>query len=193
MKTFIKIISLIVLTSVFMTMDAQSTPAPFKPHVYKKFQDIQVLNQNGNHMKTVARAIWDFDIHGGSTTVNINLGVNLPAKAVITNSWYRIDSLVSSTAQASGDGTGIAGRQQGKYALQCEDSENILSATETIAIFEVTGGAVPAGDVRQMKADNSIGNYIQNIGATCALTTVLSVAPFISGKITHWIEYEVSE
>ena len=121
----------------------------------------------------IARVTYNVDVHGTAVGAH-GLGVSLPAKAIITESWFYTDTQFAD----SGSGT---------VALSCEDANNIFTATDITgnAAGTIVDGATPPGETS--------GFYVKNIAAACEITATVASAAQTSGKLTAFIKYVVHD
>ncbi len=117
----------------------------------------------------VATFIYDVAVNGGTATTHA-LGVILPAKAVIIQSWYKIITQFSD----SGSGT---------VALSCEDANNILTAGD------ITG--ISANTITTGASTGSAATMVRAIGAACEITATVATATQDAGKLIGWVEYVI--
>ena len=133
--------------------------------------DLAGASADGNHVKRVARATWDFAADGGATSA-IGLGVTIPAKALVNFAyWYTVTQVVD-----GGSGTG---------ALSCEDANNLFTAAD------VTGNAAKV--VVLGIPQNSAATMVKDIGAACELTWTIAGAAATAGKLIFFVEYTILE
>ena len=133
--------------------------------------DLAGASADGNHVKRVARATWDFAADGGAIGA-IGLGVTIPAKALINFAyWYTVTQVTD-----GGSGTG---------ALKCEDANNLFTAAD------VTGNAAKV--VVLGIPQNSAATMVKDIGAACELTWSIAGADATAGKLIFFVEYTVIE
>lgn len=118
--------------------------------------------------KTIV-ATYDFDKHGGAVGT-IGLGRYLPKDAVITRSWLHVD-----TAAVSG-GTGT-------IAFQCEDANNIYTATYI--------GGSSTGALLEGASTGASSAFKTSIAAKCEISAVLAVEDFTAGKVSAYVRYFV--
>jgi hypothetical protein len=125
--------------------------------------------QEGIFLKGVARFVYDTATDGGSTGAHA-LGVYLPARAVITQSYYKIITQFTD----SGSGT---------VALSCEDANNILTAGD------ITG--ISANTITTGASTGSAASMVRAIGARCEITATVATATQDAGKLIGWVEYVI--
>lgn len=133
--------------------------------------------------KTIVRVLWDATqvmpgattANGASTVTGHNLGVALPANAVITNDWYQVLTATDTVGSSNGGG---------KLSLACETAGNI-KAVGTVA-------SLSAGTITQGVSDNTVSNF-KKITNACNVTSYSTIQAFSVGKIAFWIEYYVSQ
>jgi hypothetical protein len=134
-------------------------------------------NVDGNHVKKVARFTWSSAILGTSTASK-GLGVHLPAKSVLTDSYVYIKT-VPVRSGTSGLST---------IAFKCEDSANIFAATalDTYSIGNVVSGVNYGAD------SSGAANMTTSIASDCEITVTLG-SPFSAGEVTGFVEYVQGE
>jgi hypothetical protein len=129
------------------------------------------INADGLNQKRVARATYDVAVDLGTVAAH-GLGVNLPAKAVITRSWFY------TVTQFTDAGSGTV-------ALHCEDANNIYSAAD------ITG--IAAGTVTDGVQDGTTANFTGSIAASCEITATVAGSAQTAGKLILFVEYIVVE
>jgi hypothetical protein len=127
-------------------------------------------SSDGNNASRVARATWDFAVDGGSGA--IDLGVDIPANALINLAYFYTVTQVTD----SGSGTG---------ALHCEDANNLFSAAD------VTGNG--DGTVVLGIPQNTSATMVKAIAADCDLTWTIATAAATAGKLIFFVHYTVVE
>lgn len=130
----------------------------------------------GLYASRVAHAIWDPS--GDSTMRSVaahGLGVSLPARAIIKQSWFHTKTSVVST---NNDGT---------IAFSCTAANDILSAAD----IDASSGV--AGQVTTGVSTGSAANMKLNGSSACEITATVAVDAFTAGKIDIFVEYVVSE
>lgn len=123
--------------------------------------------QEGNFAKSIAYFVYDVAVDGGTSGAK-GLGVYLPARAVIVQSFYKIITQFSD----SGSGT---------VALSCEDANNILTAGD------LTG--ISANTITTGASTGSAATMVRGIGAKCEITATVATATQDAGKLIGWVEY----
>lgn len=139
--------------------------------------------QLGSKLKeaSTVKAVWDASVGNlGSSTINNGsheLGVSLPAGAIITRSYIHV---VTAVVGAGALGTSTV-------AFQCEDAGNIKSAADVtvLAADSLTVGA----------ADDALANFQKGIAAECDIKAVLvnPAGDYSAGKINVFVDYVDSE
>jgi hypothetical protein len=161
---------------------AQETP--YQPEVSKRFKTVeaevdvlqalpaaQSYTAEGISNLRVARFNYSVATDGGTIGAH-NLGVALPAKAVIVRSWFRVD-------------TQFVDAGSGTVALSCEDANNIKTATD------ITGSS--AGAFVEGQSTGAASAFIASIGAACNITATVAGADQTDGKLTGFVEYVVHD
>lgn len=171
------------LLAFLMSVNVVAADIPFWPESDARFKGLEGF-QAPYKAKHLARGVWDpsSDSNAGSSTVNSgvhNIGAQLPAGAIITNSYFYVATLPVSTT--GGDAT---------VNFKCEDASNILAATE------VQGWA--AGQIRAGKqagastlAGGLIPTYTDSIAANCDLAATVATRSYSAGKIYVFVEFVV--
>lgn len=132
---------------------------------------IVAAGTTGLGVRHVARAVYDFAVNGGAIST-ISLGVALPAKALITKSFIYVD-------------TQFVDAGAGTHAYQCEDANNIKTATD------LTGSA--AGAFIDGASTGSAATMVGSIASSCNISIVIAGAALTAGKQTVYVEYVVSD
>lgn len=126
---------------------------------------------DGLNMVKVARASFvcttNCDVDTGITS-----GVEIPAKAIIIRSYFRI------TTQFVDGGSGT-------IALSCEDANNIKTATD------ITGSAV--GAIVEGESTGAASAFVASIAADCDITLTAATAEPSAGALTVWVHYVVHD
>ncbi len=186
-KFYIGIIGLVLVTTA-----ALATNAPFPPWIEKVTGDL-TFNYAGvsaigsqkiteameyplsatSQLNTqrVASFVYDVAVSGGTMAAH-GLGVILPAKAVITRSYFKIITQFTD----SGSGT---------IALSCEDANNIKTATD------ITGSAANA--FIEGASTGAASTFVRGIGAACEITATPAGVASDAGKLVGWVEYVVED
>ncbi len=118
----------------------------------------------------IARATYDVAVNLGTIAPHL-LGVSLPAKAIIKQSWFYID-------------TQFVDAGSGTVAISCEDANNVLTASD---ITGITAGTITTG-----ASTGSAATMVGGIAAACELTATVATAAQTSGKLTVFVEYVIS-
>jgi len=123
----------------------------------------------------IARATYDFSVDGG-TAGPIGLGVTLPDNAVITRSWYSVE-----TTFTSGDDSATVA-----LGLPTDDAEGIAVATAISA-----GGNVWDAGYHEGIQDGAATNFSERCTAARELTLTIGVQNLTAGKLILFCEYVV--
>jgi trimeric autotransporter adhesin len=124
----------------------------------------------GNYAKKIARFVFDQAVDGATIGAHLT-GVSLPAKAIITNSWFYTKTQFADT----GSGT---------VAISCEDANNIFTATD------ITGNA--AGTIVAGASDGgAAATFVGGIAAACEITVTVAGADQSAGALVGFVEYVV--
>lgn len=124
-------------------------------------------NVDGLQLHEIARFTYDVAVDGGEAG-SYGLGVSLPAKSILTQCFYRVE-------------TQFVDSGSGALALQCEDADNIRAAAD---ITGVAAGAITAG-----VATGTAANMVDDIAAACEITAVVTGVEQTAGKLTGWCAY----
>lgn len=149
--------------------------SPVQPEVDSRLKKIE--RQTGNYLGYLrqAHAIYDVSVKGGTSGSTYGLGVTLPAKSTILRGWLTI------LTRFNGSG--------GTVALKCEDSANLLAATD-LTISNYTDGTV----IRLIPQDAAT-NIIRGttIAAPCEISATIATKTQDAGKALIFLEYFVSQ
>lgn len=108
---------------------------------------------------------------GGNGVIGAyDTGVDLPAKAVITRSFF----VVNTQFVDAGSGT---------VAISCEDANNIKTATD------ITGSA--DGAIVEGESTGAASAFKSSIAAACPITVTVAGADQTAGSLTGFVEYYV--
>lgn len=124
-------------------------------------------------LNSQALAIFDYDfaVDGGAIGA-ITTGVTLPAKAIITDCYFRVE-------------TQLVDAGSGTLAVSCEDANNIFSAAD------FTGNA--AGSFVAGAPLGTVATMVDDIAAACDITFTIGGAALTAGKIRGYCQYSVHE
>jgi hypothetical protein len=134
-------------------------------------QMLKKINQLVDNTAKTVKFTYSVATNGGGIGAHL-LQAKLPAKAVITRSYLRIDT------QFVDGGTGTV-------ALSCEDANNIKTATD------ITGSS--AGAFIEGQSTGAASAFSSSIAAECQVTATVAGAAQTDGKLTGWVEYVVHE
>ncbi len=189
----------ILLTLTALTTQAAMRGDPFLPHNDRRFDNIEAMTGDvtlscssfsqsskiactstagaasagvaGLGFEHLAMAIWDTSVSSGGVVGTHSLGVALPAKALITQSWtYSI--------------TQPATASSGTVAFQCEDANNILTASD---VSGYTAGTVTTG-----ASTGSAATMVAGISASCNISAVVATGAMSAGKLAVFVRYVVT-
>lgn len=164
--------------------------APYQPEVDNRFH---LLEKDGSEGETIAKkyveATYDVAVDGGGSTSH-DLGVDLPAGAIITAMYVYINTAFTKF----GGGTGVA-----SVALQCSGTRDLMSY-QNISAYAATSywAQIMAGFTgytggvlipqRAATSDN-----VASVPTACNVTAVVrgdsGYEPYSAGKFTAIIEY----
>lgn len=150
-------------------LNASAQLSPFQPEVdvrFKKLEDGSVFS--AGQAKKVAK----FKISGATTAAGSvathGTGVFLPKGALITNGYFYIKSAIQSSGTPA-------------LSVQCEDSANILAATNPkIRATNELLAAIPTG---------ATATFVKDIGAACEIKYVVGTAALTGGQWNGFVEY----
>lgn len=166
MKNLLLSLTVLLFTTITLAADSP-TPPWFEAIAPDVFLSNATSAQEGHFVQKTARFIYDVAVDGGSTGAH-GLGVRLPAKAVITRSFFKI------ITQFSDSGTGTV-------ALSCEDANNIKTATD------ITGSSANA--FVEGASTGAASAFVRGIGADCEITATVASATQDAGKLVGWVTY----
>lgn len=136
--------------------------------------------------KGLARAVWDVSANSnmGSSTVDSGthpLGAKLPKGAIITDSYGYIITPAEKAAPVA------------NVAFTCEDSGNILAATD---LSKKGAGQLFAGAARGVSSvaggTVSLSGAVAGIAAPCEISAVITTNAWTAGKVVMFVEYVLS-
>lgn len=154
----------LLITAVTILLPSTEARTPFGPAVDARFKKLE--------NEYVARFVYDINSTNGATGDN-GLGVYLPAKALITRSFIRIDEKLTESAS-------------GNVSIGCEDAENILPEQNLVA--DKVAGLLIVG-----ASDGSFGGYVQSIASRCEITATVANSAQTGGQLTGWVKYVIHE
>ncbi len=176
-KIYIGLITLILASPLFL----MATSSPFPSWISKLVGEVSInkygqtsITEEASDGETtyglkVARFVYDVAVDGGAVGPH-TLETQLPAKAVIKQSWYKIITQFSD----SGSGT---------VALSCEDANNILTAGD---ITGISANAITTG-----ASTGSAATMVRGIGSACNITATVAGVTQDTGKLVGWVEYVI--
>lgn len=168
-KQILPFLALLFATTAFSA--AAPTPPWFEAIAPNVFLSDANSAQEGAFVTKTARFIYDVAVDGGSATAH-GLGVYLPAKAVITRSWFKVITQFSD----SGSGT---------VALSCEDANNIKTATD------ITGSAANA--IVEGASTGAASAFVRGIAANCEITATVATVTQDAGKLVGFVTYVMED
>lgn len=167
--------------------------APYQPEIDKRFSDLEEDQAEGQAIaRKYAKAVYDVAIDGGSSTSH-DLGVTLPAGAVITGLYVYVNTAFT----ASGGGAGV-----NSIALQCAGTRDLMGyqratslnadsllgriASATASDWTASGAVIgPSKDNQEVQ--------VASVPTACSVTAVVrgdsGYEPYSAGKMTAVIEY----
>ena len=176
---------LIVALATFFTVSAFAVSAPFDKWITKLTGDITFTDAGaaeykkqpndgtteGIYAHKVARVVYDVATDLGTIAAH-DLGVTLPAGAVITRSYFKII-------------TQFVDAGSGTVAISCEDANNIKTATD------ITGSAANA--FIEGASTGATSAFTRDIAADCNVTATVATAAQTAGKLILWIHYVIED
>ena len=128
---------------------------------------VQSLGGNSNDACRTAHAIYDYAAYGGAVS-SIGLGVYLPAKSIIRQSFTHTKTL----GVSAGGGT---------IEFYCEDGGNIKAA---LAASSYVADGFLAG-----ASDGAAANMKDDIAARCEIKAAIASAAVTAGYIDVYVDY----
>lgn len=165
-----------------LTANAAILGAPYMPEVDRRFDAIEqgakikqgVYPQgsvDGVAIKHYAKATYDFAKSGGAVGT-IDLGIGLPANAIITRSY-----VYSITAPTGSVGATLA--------FQCQNASDVLAATG-FASFGAAGASIDG-------ASTGAASAFKYLTAACNIKAVIATAALTAGKLAVYVEYSIHQ
>jgi hypothetical protein len=188
MKKLLTVFSIFLFTLLLFNVQmAQSAPGitpEFSPFVPKVITKVKALESkvasldatastasyidDGILNVRVARASYSCTVSSDCAVGAHSLGVALPAKSLIRQSWvYNVVKPVSAGA--------------GTVAFSCEDANNILTATNLTS--------VSSGDVTAGASTGVASTMVKAIAAPCNITATIASADYTTGQWNVFVEY----
>jgi len=153
-----------------LNASAEIKRSPFQPHDDVRFDTLEAVDKDGvGRAKHVARITFDASLTNGFGS---STGLFLPAGAVITDSYGYV-------------ATAFTNALTGTLSVQCEDSDNLLAATDMTQFL--------SGRIIQGAQAGSVPNITNAIAARCELQFAQTGNIWSAGKLIHFIEYVVAE
>lgn len=119
----------------------------------------------------IARFVYDVANDGGTSGNTYDLGVDLPAGAVITRSYMKV------ITQFTGTGT---------TALMCEDAGNIKAAVSFVG--------TAANTFIEGESTGAASAFQRDIAADCDISAVIAGGSALTaGKLLGWVQYVVED
>jgi hypothetical protein len=133
----------------------------------------------GTKLQRVARVEWD----GGKTTLGAQgyktLGVSLPKKALVTNSYFEVIRPMVSAASAARVALGCNGNTTANVLMQAASFHSSSVGTVAKTIPTANNGLLPYG-------------YLK-VNEECELHARVTAADATQGKLVFFVEYVVTE
>lgn len=180
MKNFI--LALFMALTVVVSGHAQAAILghPYLPEVDRRFDALEQGNlikqgiypagsADGHYVKQIVKVTYDFAKQGGAIGTT-NLGIGLPANAIILHTW--VYSITQPTTSAAGT-----------LALKCQNAGDILAATAA-ASFAAAGASIEGA---------ATGTTYKYTTAACSLQAVIATGALTAGKVAAFVEYAVHQ
>jgi hypothetical protein len=174
-----KLFLLLALAATAVSAHAYIGGTPFLPEIDARFNALEQGNippttfpmgaADGHYVKQIAKATYDFSKYTGAVGT-YNLGVSLPANAIILHSF--VYSITQPTTSASGT-----------LALKCQNTGDIL-ATTAAASFGAAGASIEGA---------ATGTTYKYTTAACNLQAVIATGALTAGKVAVYVEYAVHQ
>ena len=157
---------------------AGGKPLRQSKYTFRKIADVlpgifKSTSKNGTQVCGVAKATYDFAVHGGAAAAVIELMPGdelIPAKAVITNCFFDVITT----------GTGA-----GSIAFGATTGVDLKAATAATAYGAGT-------DLVGIPILATMSTHI-HVATACNITATISVGTITAGKITCFVYYVISE
>jgi hypothetical protein len=169
MKKFLALVTVLLISITVYAADAP-TPPWFSAIAPDVFLSDATSGQEGAFVQKTVRFVYD-GATDGYTSAAHGLGVYLPARAVITRSYFKI------ITQFADSGTTT-------LALHCEDANNIKTATD------ITGSSADA--FVEGQSTGAASAFVRGISAPCEITATPAGAAnnlLQAGKLVGWVTY----
>jgi hypothetical protein len=166
--------------------------SPFPPEVDKRFDNIENdLEDNADTARKYAKVTYEPAVDGGASASENNMGIQLPAGAVITRAIFYVNTVFA------GAGGGIKG---GSVAFQCAGTRDLMEYQDIEAFpaasflhSEVAGATFGANAPIASGAPIRIQGLGQSVASACTIEAVVrgdsGDEALSSGKGTLLIEY----
>lgn len=148
----------------------------------------QELENELGKSKKVLKAVWSPSANStdGSSTTNSgvhDLGVALPAKAIVTNSYMYIKTAVTD---------GGTNPRVSQVEFKCEDAANILASTNLVQFS--AGTIVTAKQYGTSSTPAGVGiGLLDSINDICNVQAVVTLDDASAGRVLLYLEYVVAE
>ena len=167
MKLVLLTLATMVTLATSTTHAATGINAEYSPFVPKVITKLDAVKE-----RRMAKAVLDCSASGACAIGAHSLGVQLPANALLTQSYYY--SVVQPVSAGSGT-----------IALSCEDANNILTAAN---LTSKTVGSISAGNQTGVASTMTAG-----ISSACNITATVASSDYTAGKLDVYVEYVVHE
>lgn len=153
---------------------AQDTP--IDPQLYKYFRRNPVTTGVDGARRVRARyVITSTSASGKGAAGSYSLGAVLPARAVITRSFYEVTSAITGEAGAT-------------IAFSCEDANNIKTATDMELVAPTTHAA---HSFVEGASTGTAATFVRGIAAQCVVTATVASGAYSTGSFDLYIDYVV--
>lgn len=160
---------LVTLVIGFASYKVSAVEAPYPQWLDKYFSRNKVpLGQDAARR---AKALYDPAVNNSATSTN-GLGVYLPKNAVIVRSWYYVR-------------TATTGNPAARVAFQCEDANNIKTATDMTAYS--------ADTIVEGASTGAASAFVTSIGDQCQISAVLTSSTMSTGQIEIYVDYVIHD
>ncbi len=187
-KIYLALIAVVIATPIFL----MATSSPFPPWINKFTGDItankygvtaigsdkvtgdQITEQaaagQALYGAKIARFIYDVAVDGGTINIPRNLGVTLPAKAVITRSYVKII-------------TQFADSGAGTVKISC------IGAGDVLPDADYTGSSANA--FIEGASTGTAATFVRGISSGCTISAFTHGVSPSTGKLVGWVHYVV--
>ena len=191
MKSLVLILLVALLPNIYISQAARQG-SPFQPHDDKRFDVLEdELRENPAKARKYAKIIYDASVDGGASATNYDLGVKLPAGALITSMFAYVNTLF--VEAGGGGGTG-------SVAFQCAGTRDLLEYQDLSSFpvksylnNRIASGSFGAGQLVLINQIPRIQPVGSSVATACNVTAVVRGSSgdeaYTAGKLTMIIEY----